>query len=460
MSATIFFEAASELDLLAARNQMAVSLGFHIIFAALGIGFPLLTLLAHRRGLRRNDPDALVLAKRWAKTMAVLFAVGAVSGTILSFEMGMLWPGLMGPYGDVIGLPFALEGVSFFTEAIFIGIYLYGWKRMPAKWHYRSLYPIVIAGITGSFFIVSVNAWMNAPTGFDIAADGSIINVDPLAAMFNSAVAVQYVHMLLAAYMVSGFLVAGVYARGWLKGRRDPIHRLGFVIAFSVAAVASPIQVLVGDMATRRLVEAQPAKFAAIELLPSSTARAPLTLGGRLVDGEVVGAIEVPGLASFLGARSFNAEVPGLDSVPPDERLSDRLATLVHTTFQLMVGLGTALLGLSAWFGWSWWRRREAPASPWFWRAASGAGLAAIVAMEAGWITTEVGRQPWVAYGILRTADAVTAASGLIWSLAVITAIYLVLGTVTVLVLRRIAVQFRSGEEVATPYGPSQVERT
>ena len=249
-------QAATDLDLLAARNQMAVSLGFHIVFAALGIGFPLITLLAHRRGIRHNDPEALLLAKRWSKTMAVLFAVGAVSGTILSFELGILWPGLMGTYGDVIGLPFTLEGVSFFTEAIFIGIYLYGWKRMPAKWHYRSLYPIVAAGIAGSFFIVSVNAWMNNPTGFAIAADGSVIDVDPLAAMFNPGAMIQYVHMLLAAYMVSGFLVAGVYARAWIKGHRDRIHRLGFVIAFSMAAVAAPLQIVVGDVAVRRLIEA------------------------------------------------------------------------------------------------------------------------------------------------------------------------------------------------------------
>ena len=458
MKSLVLLQAATDLDLLAARNQMAVSLGFHIIFAALGIGFPLITLLAHRRGIRHQDPDALLLAKRWSKTMAILFAVGAVSGTILSFEMGILWPGLMGPYGDVIGLPFTLEGVSFFTEAIFIGIYLYGWKRMPAKWHYRSLYPIVAAGIAGSFFIVAVNAWMNAPAGFDLASDGSIVNVDPLAAMFNSAVGVQYVHMLLAAYMTSGFLVAGVYAAAWLKGRREPIYRLGFLIAFSVGAIAAPIQVLVGDVATRRLIEAQPSKFAAMEMLTETQSRAPLTLGGLLVDGEVVGAVEIPGVASFLGTRNFDAVVPGLDSVPVDARPSDRLVNIVHSSFQLMVALGTALLGLAAWFGWSWWRRRQPPESVWFWRAALVAGGAATVAMEAGWITTEVGRQPWVVYGILTTTDSVTGATGLIWGLAGITAIYLVLGTITVMVLRRVAHQFRAGAEVPTPYGPMSAE--
>jgi cytochrome d ubiquinol oxidase subunit I len=310
-----------------------------------------------------------MLAKRWSKAMAVLFAVGAVSGTILSFEMGILWPGLMGPYGDVIGLPFTLEGVSFFTEAIFIGIYLYGWKGMPAKWHYRSLYPIVAAGIAGSFFILAVNAWMNDPTGFSIAPDGSIVDVDPMAAMFNSALGVQYVHMLLAAYMSSGFLVAGVYAWTWMRGRRDRIQRLGFLIPFTIAAIAAPVQVFVGDIATRRLIDAQPAKFAAIELLPDTRAGAPLTLGGRLVDGQVQGAIEIPGLASFLATRDFNGVVPGLDSVAEEDRMSDRLATIVHTSFQIMVGIGTALLALSAWFAWSWWRRRQPPESKLFWVA-------------------------------------------------------------------------------------------
>lgn len=215
--------AVSEANLMAARYQMAISLGFHIILAALGIGFPLITLIAHTRGLRRKDPNALLLAKRWSKVMAVLFAVGAVSGTILSFEMGMLWPGLMGPFGDVIGVPFTLEGVSFFLEAIFLAIYLYGWKHLSARVHYLTLFPIVLAGIFGSFFIVSVNGWMNSPAGFAITADGTITNVDPWAAMFNPAALVQYVHMLLAAYMVSGFLVAGVYATGWLKGGPRPL---------------------------------------------------------------------------------------------------------------------------------------------------------------------------------------------------------------------------------------------
>ena len=241
---------------------------------------------------------------------------------------------------------------------------------------------------------------------------------------------------------------------GGFKGHRDRIHRLGFVIAFSMAAVAAPLQIVVGDVAVRRLIEAQPAKFASIELLPKTMTNAPFSVGGRLVDGEVVGAIEIPGLGSFLGTRRLDGEIPGLDSVPDGDRPTDRLATIVHWSFQIMVAIGTGLLLLGIWFGWSWLRRKEPPRSLWFWRIATGAGLLAVVAMEAGWMTTELGRQPWIAQGILRVDEAVTQASGLIWGLVAITIVYLILATVTVLVLRRIAIQLRSGDEVGTPYGP------
>jgi cytochrome bd ubiquinol oxidase subunit I len=440
----------ADLNLMAARDQMAISLGFHIILAALGIGFPVITLIAHWRGLRTGDPHYLELAHRWAKTMAVLFAVGAVSGTILSFEMGILWPGLMGPFGDVIGLPFTLEGVSFFLEAIFIGIYLYGWRRLPGRLHFLALFPIVASGVAGSFFILTVNSWMNSPAGFRIV-DGNVVDIDPWAAMFNPATGVQYLHMLLAAYMVSGFLVAGVYAWGWLRGRTDRHHRLGFIIAFSVAAVAAPLQIVVGDTAARRLIQAQPAKFASIELITEGGERIPLTLGGFLVDGRVVGAIEIPNLATVIGTRSLDGTLPGLDQIPPDEIPP---VNIVHLTFQIMVGLGFLLLAVSAWFAWRWWRHKDLPQSRWFWRFASIAGLGAVIAMESGWITTEVGRQPWIVWHLVKTKDAVTAAQGIVWSFAAITVVYLGLAATTVVALRRISGAFGKGEAVATPYGP------
>jgi cytochrome d ubiquinol oxidase subunit I len=451
IEATFFL--ASATNLMAARYQMAISLGFHIILACFGIGFPLIAFIAHRRGWMKGDTDAMRLARRWAKVMAVLFAVGAVSGTILSFEMGALWPGLMGPYGDVIGIMFALEGIAFFIEAIFIAIYLYGWTRLPARIHMWILLPIALAGIAGSFFIVSVNAWMNAPSGFDIAADGSITNVNPWAAMFNDAVWVQWAHMLFAAYMVSGFTIASVYAWRWMRGDRTRIVRIGFLIPFTVAAIASPLQILIGDIATQRLIDAQPSKFAAMELLPETTTNAPLTLGGVYVDGEVWYAIEVPGLASFLAERDVNAEVPGLNAVdeadlPP--------VNIVHWSFQIMVAIGIALLALSAWYAWAWWRRRAPPEHRLFWWAAVAAGAGPILAMELGWITTEVGRQPWIVWQQVRTAEAVSASTGIVASAIAISLVYVGLTIITITVLRIIGLRMRLDENVPTPYGPPE----
>ena len=446
------FTTVADANLYAARYQMAISLGFHIILAGFGVAFPFLTFLAHYRGYRRGDVAALRLAKRWSKAMAVLFAVGAVSGTILSFEMGMLWPGLMGPYGDVIGLPFALEGIFFFIEAIFIGIYLYGWSRLSARTHLLTLVPIALSGLAGSFFILTVNSWMNGPEGFTIQADGTIADVDPWAAMFNSGALVAWMHMLLAAYMMAGFMIASIYAVRWLKGDRSAITRLGFLIPFSVAAIAAPLQVFVGDIAARALVERQPAKFAAMELIPETTTRAPLTVGGIYVDGEVVGAIEIPLLGSLLAQRDVNGEVPGLDAIPVGDIPP---VNVVHTAFQVMVGIGTFLLLLSAWFGWSWFRRRGPPEAKLFWIGAASAGVLAMVALESGWIVTEVGRQPWIVWHIVRTSDAVSASTGIIASAIAISALYVVLGIITVVVLRIIGKRMDAGEDIDTPYGPS-----
>lgn len=447
--------AAAEANLYAARYQMAISLGFHIILASFGVAFPLLTFIAHQRGYVHKDLAALRLAKRWSKAMAVLFAVGAVSGTILSFEMGMLWPGLMGPYGDVIGLPFALEGVAFFVEAIFIAIYLYGWKRLPAKLHMFTLLPMTLSGLAGSFFILSVNAWMNGPEGFSIAPDGSIVDVNPWAAMFNSGVVVQWLHMLLAAYMVTGFLIASVYAVKWLKGDRSRLTYLGFVIPFAVAAIAAPIQVIVGDVAARRLIDRQPAKFAAMELIPNTRTNAPLTIGGFLIDGEVRFAIEVPGLASLLGTRDIDGEVPGLDGIPVGDVPP---VNVVHWAFQVMVAIGTGLVVLAGWFGWSWLRTRGPPKSRLFWYGAASSGVLAVIALESGWIVTEVGRQPWVVWQTLRTRDAVSESTGIVASAIAISLLYVVLGVVTLFMLRVISRRMEAGEDVEAPYGPSEVD--
>jgi cytochrome bd ubiquinol oxidase subunit I len=447
---------AETSQLLAARYQMALSLGFHIVLSCFGVAFPALIFVLHRRGLR-GDADALLLARRWSKVAAVLFAVGAVSGTVLSFEMGLLWPGLMSAYGDVIGLPFAMEGIAFFVEAIFIGIYLYGWDRLPPKVHLRTLVPIMVSGLFGTFCILAVNSWMNAPSGFRLVtrADGGtdVVDVDPLAAMFNRALWTQFVHMFVATFFVVGFVVAAVYAAGILRGRRDRLHRMGFTVAFAMATIAAAIQPLVGHVAGMRLAIDQPAKLAAMELATTTETHAPLIVGGVLVNGKVVGGIRIPGIGSFLARGWFDRSVPGLDGIPADERPP---VNVVHLAFQSMVGIATVLLLLALWF---WWRRRrgiDPLESTWFLRLALVAGPLAVAALEAGWTTTEVGRQPWIVNGILRVQDAVTPNGGIWLTFAATVLLYSGLGAATWMTLRSMSRRWREhgDADLPTPYGP------
>jgi cytochrome bd ubiquinol oxidase subunit I len=428
-------DAASPADLFAARSQMALSLGWHIVVACLGVGFPALVMLAEWRGIRTGDPAYRLLARRWARALGLLFAVGAVSGTILSFEMGILWPGLMGTYGEVIGLPFAIEGIAFFIEAIFLGIYLYAWERLPPRVHLLSGVPILLAGTASAFFVVTANAWMNQPRGFDLV-DGKVTNVDPWAAMFNPATPPQTVHMLLAAFIVAGFLVASVYAVALLRGRRDRYHRLGFLLPFTLAAALVPAQIGVGDWAAHFVATNQPVKLAAMEGVFRTDRGVPLHVGGVEIGGELRYAVEIPFGLSLLAHWDPDAEIMGLDRVPPADRPP---VTVVHLGFQLMVAAGLALLGLGGWFALAWWRRRDLPRSRWFLRAAALSGAAAVLALEAGWVATEVGRQPWIVYGVMRTSEAVSAAPGLRLGLYLLLVVYGVLTAATVFVLRRLA---------------------
>jgi cytochrome d ubiquinol oxidase subunit I len=430
-------------NLLAAREQMALTLGLHIILVPFGVAFPCMVLAAEWRGWKRGDVDATRLAQRWSKVMAVLFAVGAVTGTVLSFEMGLLWPGLFDRFGAVIGVPFAIEGLAFFVEAIFVGIYLYGWKRLSPKAHFLSGVPIVLSGVLGTVAVISANSWMNQPSGFKIAPDGTITHIDPLGAMLNNAIAYEAPHMLIAAYMVAGFVVASIYAIGWLRGNRSHYHRLGFLIPFVIAAVAAPVQVVVGDFAARAVFHDQPSKFAAMELVTTSGADRSMHLGGVLIDGKVVGAIAIPGLDSLLAGFSTSTEITGLDRIPADEQPP---ANIVHLAFQLMVLIGTGLVGLGAWFAFVWWRRRTLPSSRWFWRAAALAGVASVAALEAGWITTEVGRQPWIAFKLLRVSQAVTTNGGLWWTYGLLVALYTALTAAAILVIRTMARQWREDD--------------
>jgi cytochrome d ubiquinol oxidase subunit I len=441
-------------NLLAARDQMAVTLGFHIILACLGVAFPTLLLIANWRAIRYRDADALRLARRWTRIIAVTFAVGAVSGTILSFEMGLLWPGLMGRFGAAYGIPFAIEGIFFFLEAIFIAIYIYGWDRLSPWTHFLSGIPIAVAGFGGTFSVVTANAWMNQPAGFTLGANGQVTDVQPLGVIFNNATWYEAGHMFLAAYMVTGFLLASTYAVGRLHGRMDRYTRLGFMIPFAVAAIATPLQIGMGDIAARAVFNDQPAKFAAMELVQTTGPNTPVVVGGILVDGKVVGGLTIPGLGSLLAGFNTDTVVRGLDQVP----LADQPPVdVVHIAWDTMLSAGFGLLALAAWFGLTWLRRRELPTSRWFYRFAAAAGVAAVVALEAGWVVTEVGRQPWVVYGLLRTSDAVTRAPGTLVSFVLVMVVYVILGAATILVLR--AMSRQGPAETAGgggPYGPSQ----
>jgi len=422
--------AASEI---APRSQMGLSLGWHIIIACFGVGLPALVLFTEWRGHRTGDPVYRLLARRWARAMGVLFAIGAVSGTILSFEMGLLWSGFMDRYGSVIGLPFTIEGFAFFIEAIFLGIYLYGWDRLSPRAHLLSGIPIVVAGIMSAFFVVTANAWMNSPEGFR-EVGGKLVAVHPWQAMFNRATWPETTHMLLSAFMVTGFATASVYAVAMLRGRSDRYHRTGLRLSLGLGAIMAPVQVIVGDWAARYVGADQPVKLAAMEGLTRTTGHADLSVGGIYTSTGLHGALRIPGGLSLLLHGNPAATVAGLDAVPADLRPP---VAIVHLAFDTMVGIGTALLALGAWFGYTAWRRHRLPKSRWFLRATALSGVGAVVAMEAGWIVTEVGRQPWIVYGLLKTSAAVNPAPGVDWGAPVLTGVYVLLTAVVVVVLRR-----------------------
>jgi cytochrome d ubiquinol oxidase subunit I len=412
-----------------ARVQMGSSLGFHIILACFGVAAPTVMLAAEWIGIRRNDPSALLLARRWSKVMALLIAVGAVSGTVLSYEMGLLWPGLMGRFGSALGIGFSVEGVWFFVEAVFTGVYLYGWRRLRSWAHWWSGVPVAVAGILGAWSVVSVNSWMNQPQGFTIQ-DGRVVSVDPVTVFFNRATSYEVPHMILAAYLVTGFVFAGVYAVGLLRGRRDRYHRLGFQIPFTIAGIAAPLQVGIGDFAARKVSQQQPVKFAAMELVPHTGRGVTEWIGGIWWHGQVYFGVGLPKVDSILAGFDPNYQVVGWDSVPADQR--PPLANLLHLSFDLMVGVGVALMALAAWQGWYWYFHRRILLTRWFLVPAAVSGLAAVAAMEAGWVVTEVGRQPWVVYRVQLTSDAVTTASGVTATLTGIFIIYLVMTFVSI----------------------------
>jgi cytochrome d ubiquinol oxidase subunit I len=410
----------------AARIQMAVSLAFHIVFASLGVGLPLMLLIAEYRANRTGDRVWMALTRRWAKAFGILFAVGAVSGTVLSFALGLFWPRLMGRWGAVIGLPFALEAFAFFIEAIFLGIYLYGWDRLSPWTHWLCGWPVAISGAASAWFVVTANAWLQSPVGFELSAGGRVVDVQPIRAMLNPSTPVMTTHMLVAAYMATGLGVASVYAVGMLKGRRDEYHRRGLAVGLVLGLALAPVQIAVGDLAAKLVADRQPVKLAAMEGQWDTQANAPLHIGGIPLPGreETILALEIPGGLSWLAYGRTDAVVTGLKVVPPADRPN---VVLVHLAFQLMVAIGFGLLGLGAWSLVARLRRGRLPDGRWFLRAAAAAGPAAFVAIETGWIVTEVGRQPWIVQGVMRTSEAVTTRPGVGIQLAVTIAVYVLL---------------------------------
>jgi cytochrome bd ubiquinol oxidase subunit I len=419
---------ANQEYLLQARQMQAMSFMVHIPLVCFGIAFPAMVLFVEGLWLRTGDPLYKLLAKRWSKAMVLLFAVGVVTGTILSFEMGLLWPEFMATFGDVFGLAFGVEGFSFFIEAIFIAIYVYGWDRLPPRVHLAAGVPMVVAGITGSFMVIAVNGWMNQPTGFRIQG-GDVVDIHPWRALLNDNFWHEFVHMYLAGFIVAGFLVAGVYAFGWLKGRRERHQRVALVVALTVAALAAPAQLLVGDWAARTVAVNQPVKLAAFEGLKDTTKGAPFS---------VAGGIEIPDLLSLLAFHDPNATVKGLNIVPPEDRPP---VGVVKFSFRTMVVIGSALAALGTWFLLTWWRRFRLPASRWFYRAVVAAGPLSFVALIAGWVTTEVGRQPWVVYEVMRTDEAVTGAGGIPVGFVALGLVYAGLVVIAAVMLRRLGRQ-------------------
>jgi cytochrome d ubiquinol oxidase subunit I len=433
--------------LVQARQMQALSFMVHIPLVCFGIAFPALILFLEWRYLRTGDEVFKRLARRWTKVLVTLFAAGVVTGTILSFEMALLWPEFTSTFGSVFGLGFAIEGFSFFLEAIFIGIYVYGWDRLSPRAHFLAGLPIAVAGVLGSFMVIAVNGWMNHPQGFRLV-DGHVTDVHPVRALFgNSYFWHELVHMYLAGYMVTGFLLAAAYAIGRMRGRWGRYERIALAVPLTAACVAAPVQVLVGDWAARNVAAHQPVKLAALEGLGDTTRGAPVHLLGWYTNGRVEYGIEIPRLLSLLARHNINATVQGLNSFPANDVPP---VNVVRIAFQLMVGIGTLLALLAVVFLLIRWRRGRLPAGRWFYRALALAGPLSVVALIAGWVTTEVGRQPWVVYGVMRTNEAVTGASGIPISYGLLALTYLVLIVGVGWALRRLATApLRSAPDVA-----------
>ncbi|MER5182326.1 cytochrome ubiquinol oxidase subunit I [Streptomyces sp. NPDC002896] len=469
MNSAIEFLADAPPQLLPARQLMAFTLASHILLVPFGVALPAITLLMHYRGLRKGDAIALLLARRWSAVMAVQFAIGIVTGTVLSFEFGLLWPGMMGRWGDVFGLGFGVEAWAFFLEAILIAIYLYGWRRLKPWTHFWLGLPLPLAALMGAFGIIAANSWMNTPRGFTLDPSGNPVNVNVRQAIFTPMFGPEYWHFVAGVILTAGYVVAGVYATGWLRGRRDRYHRLGFTLPFTVAAILTPVQFVLGDSIARSVFHKQPVKFAAMEIVWKTDTHVPEYMFGRMhPDGTISGGIKIPQLDSILAGFSPDTKVTGLSSVPASDRPTATEATIAHWAFDIMVTIGSLLVLLALWYGWCWLRRRDLPRSRWFFRCAALAGGACLVTVECGWITTEVGRQPWIVYQNMRVSEAVTdtRAASLWTMLGIVVVVYVLVFGAFLTVLLKMSQRWRLADEGrlaraavedlegATPYGP------
>ncbi|MDQ0964950.1 cytochrome d ubiquinol oxidase subunit I [Flavobacterium sp. W4I14] len=422
-------------DFIAARSQMALSLGFHIIFSCIGMVMPFFMAVSHYKWLKTNDEVYKNLTKAWSKGVAIFFATGAVSGTMLSFELGLLWPKFMDHAGPIFGMPFSLEGTAFFIEAIALGFFLYGWNKLNKWFHWFTGMVVGVSGLASGILVVAANAWMNSPAGFDFV-NGQYLNIDPIRAMFNKAWFSQALHMCLAAFTATGFAVAGVHALMILRDRNKEFHLKAFKIAAIFACIGALLQPLSGDISAKDVAKRQPAKLAAMEALYKTEKPAPLLIGGIVneKDKTVKGAIEIPGALSFLAHGDFSAEVKGLDQIPENEHPP---VAITHYAFQIMVGIGTLLLLVSLTYFFTLFKKKPLTEKRWLLKLFVVAIPLGYIALEAGWVVTEVGRQPWIIYGVMRTKDAVTPMPGVAYSFYIFSAIYVSLSLIVTFLLYR-----------------------
>lgn len=422
-------------DFIAARSQMALSLGFHIIYSCIGMVMPVFMAISHYKWIKTKDPVYKNITIAWSKGVAIFFATGAVSGTMLSFELGLLWPGFMKHAGPIFGMPFSLEGVAFFIEAIALGFFLYGWNKLNTWFHWVTGVVVGISGIASGILVVSANAWMNSPSGFDFV-NGQYLNIDPVKAMFNEAWFSESLHMTIAAFSATGFAVAGIHALMIYRKRNVHFHSKAFKIAIIFGAAAAILQPLSGDISAKGAAKRQPAKLAAMEAYFHTQTYAPLVIGGipDTAAKKVNYGIEIPGLLSFLVHDNFKQEVKGLDQIPVKDQPP---IAVTHYAFQIMVGFGMLMMLMGILYFIALWKKKSWFNKSWFLKMFIYATPAGFIALEAGWTVTEVGRQPWIIQGVMRTSEAVTPMPGIQYSFYLFTFIYFTLSVFVIFLLKR-----------------------